>query len=196
MSEANSKQGQFAPLDALNLLYALCLTVILTLFFRFDDSTDSVEPSVSGLRLTLILLYVFYFVLDWATANRYRHSIFWFWLTMSAVPFLTIAILSLFSSSDWMFLMISSYTIAAAAHDFLFFVKRDSSRSELALGTFLSAIRANVALFIFIPAITASFGRADAVGSSRSWFWALIVALVLMKILRTAYFWRILAKPI
>lgn len=192
MHEAPLERERFAPLDAINLLYALCLTVILTLLYRFDEKTSAVESVVSGLRWLPVFLFIAYFLLDWASANLNRSfpqdSAIGLWLNMSSVPFLTITIMSLYSSSDSKFLIVSSYTLAVATWDFFFLPKIATEKgAQIIWGALLPALRASIALFMLLPALIGAFGRQDVVAHSQWWLWDLTITLVGLKILRTIY---------
>lgn len=189
MAEKTSPQ---VPLDALNALYSLCLLIILTFAFHFDESSKSVEPSVSGVQVVLIGIYLTYFMLDWASSQSYRHTpletAFVFWSKMISVPFLTVAILSLYSKDDWQFVTVSAYATVVAGWDawFLWRAAAKGRLERIVPGLILSAVRGTIAVFLLFPALIA-IGRVDVMASSRVPFWWLSIALVVLKLLRTIY---------
>jgi hypothetical protein len=178
-------------LDQLNVLYALCLTVVLTFTFHVSVSpTPSVEPTAQGRNILPILTYLLYFMLDWATVNAIRRQGLetWavLWLEMVTVPFLCIVILSLYSLGIWKYLAVGIFETIVSALDIFFYARlleRNVSTRPM-LGLLRAVVKMPVALFILVPAVIANCSRADVVQSNEYYFMflTLCILVVLLKL--------------
>lgn len=153
----------------LNIQYSVFLGVILNYCFRVDTvSTPTVRLLIDIINKPEALFFIFYFLLDWFTANIIQEMhlskpsmllVRIIWITL-----LGTLVISLNGDGLWKFLLISFYLIVSGLYDFGLMSKLFAGGevgTQAVLGFLLSGVRLVLGLVFLVPTVFVVTGRSD-----------------------------------
>lgn len=176
-------------LEQLNVLYALCLAVILTFTFRVvEGPPESVElaiaPSIE--RLMPVVLLLLYFLFDWLSWNALLrahlvHPLV-FMGTMTGILSLSIGVLCAYSVTPARLVPAAVFLLVAAAWDVGFQGARVHRKTTAYsfVGLLIAAARVLSALLFLSLAVAPAVGTAAAGGEHVSGYLCASLAVVVV----------------